>query len=332
MLLNLGGPDSLSAVRPFLYNLFSDREIIKLGPPVLQKPIATLISLLRSGKSRGMYDRIGGKSPINDITQAQAEALEKALNRVTGSGESNFRVYMGMRYWHPFIHDVVNRMFEDGIRRFIVLSLYPHYSKTTSGSAISAFKRALQVSGIPDDEYTVRYVEQWYDHPLYINSLAEVILQGMEELGTEDFALLYSAHGLPKSFIREGDPYLDHIHATISLVNDRLSAAPYQVSRLKWFLSFQSRTGPVEWLKPSTEETIETLAGKGEKHLLVVPVSFVSDHVETLYEIDILFHDLAAKLGVTLHRCRSLNTSAAFIRTLQGLVMERVNAGSQNQG
>jgi ferrochelatase len=329
VLLNLGGPDSLSAVRPFLYNLFSDREIIKLGPRLLQKPIAALISLLRSAKSRSMYEHIGGRSPINDITKAQAEALEKTLNRVGGDWGANFRVAVGMRYWHPFIHDVVSRMFDDGIRQFIVLSLYPHYSKTTTGSAISEFRRAVLTEGIPEDDYTVQYIDRWYDHPLYIDSLAEMISQGIGELETDDFLLLYSAHGLPKSFIEEGDPYLDHLHATIRLANERLAAAPYHISQLRWLLSFQSRTGPVEWLEPSTEEIIEKVAGEGEKHLLVVPISFVSDHVETLYEIDILFHDLAANKGVTLKRCGSLNSSEHFIAALQELVMERIRNGGK---
>jgi ferrochelatase len=271
-----------------------------------------------------MYERIGGGSPLNDITKAQAEALEKTLNSVGGEGGVNFQVAVGMRYWHPFIHDVVNRMFDDGIRRFIVLSLYPHYSKTTTGSAISEFRRSVQEKGIAEDEYTVQYIDRWYDHPLYINSLAEMIGKAAVELATDDFLLLYSAHGLPKSFIEEGDPYLDHLHETIRLTNERLAAAPFNISRLRWLLSFQSRTGPVEWLEPSTEEIIEKVAGEGEKNLLVVPISFVSDHVETLYEIDILFHDFAVDRGMNLKRCGSLNTSGQFIAALQELVMERI--------
>ncbi len=153
VLLNLGGPDSLQAVRPFLYNLFSDREIIRLGPAFLQKPIAKLISTLRSGKTEHMYSQIGGKSPILDITTAQAKALEKALNeqsvvsgqqeRHEGSPRTVFKVYIGMRYWQPYVKDTVDKIIQDGIEHLIVLSLYPHYSKATTGSAIADFKKAI---------------------------------------------------------------------------------------------------------------------------------------------------------------------------------------------
>jgi ferrochelatase len=148
LLLNLGGPDSLEAVRPFLYNLFSDREIIQLGPPFLQKPIAWFISTMRSSKSRNMYSLIGGRSPILDITKAQAGALEKALNQGAGTREQgarspipdrNFKVYIGMRYWRPFIRDTVKEIIADGIEQLIVLTLYPHYSKTTTGSSVNDF-------------------------------------------------------------------------------------------------------------------------------------------------------------------------------------------------
>jgi ferrochelatase len=327
VLLNLGGPDSLDAVRPFLYNLFSDREIIKLGPLFLQKPLARLISIVRSAKSRKMYGLIGGRSPINDITRAQADALETSLNSKPLAGRSSpaFKVYLGMRYWHPFIKDVVRQIFDDGIRELIVLSLYPHYSKTTTGSSIAEFKRAIERYRVHGSGFSVKYIDQWYDHPLYIDSLAEVIGQGITDLRGDDFTLLYSAHGLPKSIIEHGDPYLEHIKTTIELTNKRLSEDPYNLTGFRWSLSFQSRTGPVEWLDPSTGQAIEKFSGEGVKNLLVVPISFVSDHVETLYEIDILFKDLAKKQGIDLKRCRSLNTSDSFIALLKELVMEKVN-------
>jgi len=161
LLLNLGGPDSLKAVRPFLYNLFSDREIIKLGPAFLQKPIAFLISSLRAKKTAGMYSLIGGKSPILDITTAQAQALEKALNDSSLNlhpSSLSFKVYTGMRYWHPFIKDTVEKILQDGIKHLIVLSLYPHYSKATTGSAIAEFKRAVENFRIPHSAFRIQYI------------------------------------------------------------------------------------------------------------------------------------------------------------------------------
>jgi ferrochelatase len=328
LLLNLGGPDSLEAVRPFLYNLFSDREIIQLGLPFMQKPVAWFISTMRSSKSRNMYRQIGGRSPILDITKAQAVALENTLNegsktssveRRASNDYRRFKVYIGMRYWRPFIRDTVQEIIEDGIENLIVLTLYPHYSKTTTGSSVNDFKSALK-----SEKFNVQYIEEWHDFPPYIDALAELIADGVSEFKGHDFTLLYSAHNLPVSFINGGDPYLDHIKNTIQHVNARLSDAPYSMKELKWELAFQSRSGPVEWLEPSTDGTIIKMAGEGVKNIFIVPISFVSDHIETLYEIDILFKELANKHGINLKRCRSLNTSDKFIHALKELVQSEI--------
>ena len=413
LLLNLGGPDSLDAVRPFLYNLFSDREIIRLGPAFLQKPLAWLISSLRSKKTERMYSLIGGKSPILDITMAQAEALEKALNTKDDGRETmderrgmndeivhrlseqserssiipsalHFKVYIGMRYWHPFIKDTVDRILKDGIKQLIVLSLYPHYSKATTGSAIAEFKRVISHFSLLTSHFPIKYIEQWYDFPPYIEAVTDLIYKGISEFkenenpppspfskgglngspplanntfyippltkdsipipplakdsipippltkggeGGFDIHILYSAHSLPESFIKKGDPYLDHIKTTITEINKRLALNPYNISNLKWHLSFQSKSGPVRWLSPATGEVIIRLADEGCKNLFIVPVSFVSEHIETLYEIDILYKGLAEKHGMNLKRCPSLNTSEKFIEALKELVMTTVNKG-----
>lgn len=334
VLLNLGGPDSLSAVKPFLYNLFSDREIIRLGPPFLQKPIAWLISSLRSKKTKKLYGLIGGKSPILDITMAQADALESILNtkdegRKTTDDSSSliphpssfqFKVYVGMRYWHPFIKDTIHRILKDGIEQLIVLSLYPHYSRATTGSAVSEFKNAIARLTPHASRFTVQYIEQWYNFPPYIDSLAELISNGISEFNEKDIDVLFSAHSLPKDFIKKKDPYLDHIKSTISAINSSLLSR--LSSPLRWHLSFQSRSGPVEWLQPPTDETIIKLAKTGVKNLFVVPISFVSDHIETLYEIDILYKEIAMRQGINLKRCQSLNTSEKFITALKELVLK----------
>ncbi len=353
LLLNLGGPDSLQAIKPFLYNLFSDREIIRLGPSFLQKPVAWLISCLHSKKTEKMYSLIGGKSPILDITKAQAEALEEALNRKSeiGSQKSDnssliprpsslsFKVYIGMRYWRPFIKDAVQEVLKDGIKHLIVLSLYPHYSKATTGSSISEFKRVI--SGVRDQgfEVKIQYIEHWFDFPPYIDSLTESISNGISEFDSEPACpvdrpveLLYSAHSVPETFIKGGDPYLKHIKATITAINSSLpglaprsgAGVTRHSSLVRWHLSFQSKSGPVRWLQPSTDEVIIKLAEIGCKNLLVVPISFVSDHIETLYEIDILYKGLAEKHGINLKRCQSLNTSEKFITALKALVLMKI--------
>ncbi|MBI4653839.1 MAG: ferrochelatase [Nitrospirae bacterium] len=359
LLLNLGGPDSLQAVKPFLYNLFSDREIIKLGPAFLQKPLARLISDLRSKKVEKMYSLIGGKSPLLDITMAQAEALEKALNKksevknsslVTRHSSLSFKVYIAMRYWHPFISDTVKEIIKDGVKHLVVASLYPHYSRATTGSAISEFKRVVTRLMPHVSRLTIQYIEQWYDFPPYIEALAGLIHNGISKFNedhssptplpdtsgegargrVENVDILYSVHSLPQSFIDEGDPYLEQIKATITAINSSLVIEPAlslskgHSSLVRWHLSFQSKTGPVKWLEPATDKTIIRLANEGCKNLFVVPISFVSDNIETLYEIDILYKEIAEKHGINFRRCEALNTSEKFIEVLKELVLTNV--------
>jgi protoporphyrin/coproporphyrin ferrochelatase len=308
LLLNLGGPDSLDAVRPFLYNLFSDREIIRLGPAFLQKPIAAFIAATRSEKTRGMYRLIGGKSPILDITQAQAAALEEVLNSGRTPGDKLYRVYTGMRYWHLFIEDTVKQIQQDGIDNIIALGLYPHYSIATTGSSVGKLKEVMKhYPGI-----ALRCITSWYKHPLYIAAMVERIKSGLAMFGTKP-EVLFSAHSLPQKFIDDGDPYLREIEGTIAAITERVN--------LRWHLSFQSKSGPVKWLEPSTEHLLGELGRRGVKDLLVVPISFVSDHIETLYEIDILYKGMASRLGINLKRTESLNTSPTFIRALAEMIL-----------
>ncbi|NOX20891.1 MAG: ferrochelatase [Nitrospirae bacterium] len=307
ILLNLGGPDTLSAVRPFLYNLFSDRDIIPLGPPFLQKPIAWLISVFRAPKTKSAYRLIGGGSPIYEITKNQARLLEQAL-----SESREIPVYVGMRYWHPFIEEALSEAKTEGIERIIGLSLYPHYSRATTGSTKKVFEEIAEKLGLQTD-----FIDSWYDHPLYIEALVDLI---MKNLSWAD-VLLFSAHSLPESFIREGDPYLDEILGTIGAIMKRLKST---VTPPPYMVSFQSRSGPVKWLEPSTDDAVVELSKKGAKNILVVPISFVSDHIETLYEIDILYKEIAKKEGINLQRIDSLNTHPLFIKALEDLVRRRL--------
>lgn len=320
ILLNLGGPDSLQAVRPFLYNLFSDRNIIRLGTSFLQKPLAYLISAFRFKKTEQMYSLIGGKSPIMDITTAQAQALENNLNsefRMLNS-ELSFKVYVGMRYWHPFMEEVIQDIYKNGIKKVIALSLYPHYSLTTTGSSVKKIKEVLKVYPLE-----ISYILQWFDHPLYIKALVDLIKKGMKSFAIDpeirnpkseiDIHVLFSAHSIPKKFIEQGDPYVDHIRETISAIAETIP--------LKWHLSYQSKAGPVKWLEPSTENKLKELSANGIRNILVVPISFVSDHIETLYEIDILYKNMARELGIRLRRVNSLNVHPVFIKALEDMVV-----------
>ena len=332
ILLNLGGPDSIQAVKPFLYNLFSDRQIIRLGPSFMQQPLAWLISATRSKKTEQYYKLIGGKSPILEITTAQAKALDELLN---GRGDKNrelsgsmsFRVYTGMRYWRPFIEDAVLQMQKDGIKKVIALSLYPQYSIATSGSSFSKFNEVAS-----HFQMETACVESWYNHPLYIEALVDVIKKGIESFNIssliphpssfiDDVHVLFSAHSLPQKIIDQGDPYVDQTMGTIHEVLKKIE--------IKWHLSYQSKSGPVKWLAPSTEDKIQELAKEGVRNILMVPISFVSDHIETLYEIDILYKNLAGKLEVQMKRTESLNTHPVFIEALKDIVLKSLNDKEQ---
>jgi ferrochelatase len=309
LLLQMGGPDSLDAVEPFLRNLFADRDIIKIGPSFLQPFIARKIVKKRAPRVRENYRQIGGKSPLRELTDQQAAELEAVL----GEG---YRCFVAMRYWNPFTDEALAAIQGEGITRVIALTLYPHFSRATSGSSFNELARANKRLRQP---LSVTFVRSFYDHPLYIRALAEHIERGLAAFpDRKRVQLFFSAHSLPQSFIAEGDPYLDHITTTVRLVMEQFKDVAHH-------LAFQSRAGPVKWLEPSTEEKLKELAGQGHAEVLMVPLSFVSDHIETLHEIDIEYREEAHRLGITdFRRMESLNSSPAFISCLAELVRNAV--------
>lgn len=305
----MGGPDSLNNVRPFLFNLFSDREIIRLGPAFLQKFLAWIISSRRAPKSRAIYAKIGGGSPLKEISFHQAEALQKVLRK-----DGDYVVTVAMRYWPPFADQAVQEMLTAGADRLTALTLYPHYSKATTGSSLSHLKQSLQRLA---PEVPLTSISSWPTQKEYITALAENITKGLQSFKTQSVQIVYSAHSLPVSFIEDGDPYVDHIGQTIAAIEN--------ITCQRGRLCYQSRSGPVEWLSPSTPEMLKTLAEEGCKNILMVPISFVSDHVETLYEINILYRKQASELGMELKSSASLNTNPLFIDGLRALVLQQKN-------
>ncbi|MDZ7642563.1 MAG: ferrochelatase [Desulfurivibrio sp.] len=314
VLLNMGGPENLDEVEPFLRNLFNDREIIRLGPfPWLQKLIAGRIVKKRAPKSREAYRRIGGGSPLARISAEQGRALAALLNGDEDGGheaaDGKYMVRCAMRYWHPRADETLAEFRQAGVRQLLALPLYPHFSRATTGSSLNDLRRALAAH---DDFFSYREINAWPEQPDYLAALSETIEQGATVFGTEEYTLVYSAHSLPVSFIQAGDPYLEHIKRTIAGLEARLGRAGE--------LCFQSRSGPVRWLSPSTPEMLEQLAGRGVKNVLLVPISFISDHVETLDEIDHQYHELAHNLGIRLVRPPALNTHPRLIAALAALV------------
>lgn len=313
MLFNLGGPDSLAAVRPFLYNLFSDPDIFRFPLAfITQKLFAWLISRRRAHEATKGYAAIGGKSPLLENTQAQAIALQLAL------GNAALDVYVCMRYWHPLTKEVVTELKQKGYEQLILLPLYPQYSITTTGSSYNEFQRECRRQRY---QPAMQLVPPWYAHPDYQRAIVECLgaeLKKFPDPNPVHTQVLFSAHGLPQKIVDGGDPYADQIRATYESVRAQLGW-PHTT------LCFQSRVGPLEWLRPYTEDVVREKAAAGAKQILVYPIAFVSDHSETLYELGMTYANLARDLGVAHYRVTpALNDHPLLIRALKQLVLEAV--------
>jgi ferrochelatase len=320
LLLNLGGPDKLEDVRPFLYNLFADPEIIRLPFPWLQRPLAWLISTMRAKRSQENYQMIGGGSPLRRITEEQAQALQTQLQQ---KGQEA-TVYVGMRYWHPFTEEALARIKRDRIDKLVILPLYPHFSISTSGSSFRLLEKIWEEdSSLQQIDYTV--IQSWYDRPGYLEAMAQLIAQELDQFPNPDQVhVFFSAHGVPVSYVEEaGDPYQKEIEDCVALIMQTLDRPNEHT------LAYQSRVGPVEWLQPYTEDALKELAEEGVKEMVVVPISFVSEHIETLQEIDMEYREIAEESGIEhFHRVPALNTHPVFINDLANMVLESMNAPS----
>lgn len=315
VLLNLGGPDSLEAVEPFLYNLFCDPDIIDFpGSFLFRKGLAKLISSKRHPRIQEQYKQIGGKSPLKDHTLRQAALLEERLNEHFPA-----KVYAAMRYWKPSTEETLHAIKSDGIERVILLPLYPQYSKATTESSVKEWEKQLRLRG---DKLSLdtTLIEAYYDHPRYIDAFVARINEGLERFPAERRSgvhILFSAHGTPMKLVKQGDPYSGHIKKTVEMIKNRAGYSHHNS------LCYQSKVGPMKWLTPSTPDTIKELAEKGVKDMLVVPVAFASDHLETLYEVGIEFRHMAMTAGVMQFEVtEGLNDSPIFIDALAQLVFE----------
>jgi ferrochelatase len=308
VLFQLGGPDTLDAIEPFLFNLFCDPDIIDFPlARIGRKPLAKLISSTRAKKVQHHYSVIGGGSPIRRFTEQQAAALEEWL----AEAGLDVRCFVAMRYWHPFTVEAVEKVKAAGCDELVLLPLYPHYSSTTTGSSLNEWRRRF------DGNLPVYAIETFYKNEAYLGSLVEKIREALEKFPAPEAAeIVFSAHSVPVSVIRNGDPYQKQIEETVELVMERGGwPNPYR-------LCYQSKVGASKWLQPSLRSTIRQLAAKKVSDVCIVPISFVSDHVETLGEIDHEAREQAESLGIKRFVMTSgLNTSTTFIRALGEMVM-----------
>ena len=311
LLFNLGGPETLRDVKPFLYKLFSDPEIIRIKWGPLRKALAYTIATLRRKTSEGYYSQIGGGSPLRKLTQEQAQALAGEFK----ARGKDVETFVGMCTWHPFLHEAIETIGRSGVDSLVILPLFPQYSVTTTGSGFSVLRKLIDER--PSfKKLDVQWVCSWFDHPVYIQSFVHSIRHELAKFTHPGKVhILFSAHSIPESYVRNGDPYLDQTKKSVELIMDQIERKnPYQ-------LSFQSKIGPVKWLEPFTRDVITQLGKQGVDDVLVVPISFVSEHIETLYELDILFKKVAEDAGVAnFHRVPALNSDPIFIRALADIV------------
>jgi len=313
VLFQLGGPDSLHAIEPFLYNLFCDPDIIDFPfAKIARQPLAKIISTRRARHVAHHYADIGGKSPILEFTRRQAEALESELRR-----EFDARVVVAMRYWHPFTEEAIAELAAQAPEEVVLLPLYPQYSKTTTGSSINEWNRRFQPNGWNPRVHTIA---GFYQEAAYLDAVTAAIdasLCDFDDLAEVD--IVFSAHSVPVAIVENGDPYQRQIEHTVDLVWER---GRWPARR---HLCYQSKVGASKWLRPSMHETVKDLAAAGSRNVLVVPISFVSDHVETLHEIDIEHRAQALSLGIENYQMMpGLNDSPAFIHALASLVRQQV--------
>jgi len=309
VLFNLGGPDSPAAVQPFLFNLFNDRNIIDL-PRILRWPLAKLIAGRRAKPAAEIYARMGGRSPILPNTERQAAALETALEDLGA-----VKVFIAMRYWHPLTAETVAAVKRFGPDEIVLLPLYPQFSTTTTQSSHEAWRREAARQGLTAPQ---KLVCCYPVEPGFVAALARATSGAIAAAKAKTAApvtVIFSAHGLPKKIVERGDPYVAQVSATVQAVVDRLGLAAHE-----WLVAFQSRVGPLEWVGPATDQAIDAAAEKGNA-IVVVPVAFVSEHSETLVELDIEYrHRAERRAAAAYERAPTVSEDPDFIAGLARLV------------
>ncbi|MDX1917411.1 MAG: ferrochelatase [Rickettsiaceae bacterium] len=317
VLFNLGGPDKLENIRPFLYNLFSDKWIIRV-PYLVRKAIALFISYTRAPLAKKNYSLMGGYSPLLKETENQKNLLKEYLHK---RKIDNFEIFISMRYWHPFSYDVIKNIKEFMPDKIIYLPLYPQCSSSTTVSSFEDFDKQVE-NHLPDVD--VRKIGCYFNDQDFIEAHLELIKESLKNfLPNEKVKILFSAHSIPKKFVSQGDPYEWQINMTCKAINQGL-----REYNLESILCYQSKVGPIEWLAPSTEDVIEQCAKEGIS-MIVVPIAFVSEHIETLVELDIEYKLIAEKHGVKYVRVPALSASPIFIKALAKYISACIISGDK---
>jgi protoporphyrin/coproporphyrin ferrochelatase len=320
VMLNLGGPATLDDVQPFLLELFADREIIQLP---FQRWLGPFIARRRTPKVRGLYAAIGGGSPILRFTEAQGRGMVARLDRIAPDSAPH-RFYVAFRYTRPSSEDALRQMHSDGIQRVIAFTQYPQFSCSTTGSSLNELWRAASRTGLRDAfEWSI--IDRWPVHPGFIEAMADTVREGLEQFDPsqrDQVLILFSAHSLPLDVIDRGDSYPQEVGASVQEVVEHLATGnPY-------LLAYQSDVGPIRWLGPRTEQVLRQLGARGQKDVLVVPIAFTSDHIETLSELDREYGEVAHEAGITRYRrAPALNDRPRFLDALAEIVRDHLRSG-----
>ena len=327
LLINFGGPDSLRAVKPFLYNLFSDPTVLNvpfINPNNINSPLrvlnamfripfAWLISNMRDMTSREMYKAVGSMSPLIPITYLQAEKLQNLFKR----NDLPIDVFIGFKYCKPFVEDVLDEIQTLGYKQLIILPLYPQYSYTTVGSAQMTVNKWLKSRTLAPRHLDTQIVTSWHTDEDYLESYTGLIRNALENMDLRSTEIIFSAHSIPIINVDKGDPYQEHITETASLIVQKLNW------RKRWHIGYQSKLGPVKWLEPATEKVIEQIAQRSKNaNILIVPISFVCEHVETIFEIGKLYKEVANKHGIKkFSRVPALNIDKYLIQAMYNQIV-----------
>jgi ferrochelatase len=323
VLFNLGGPDAPEAVRPFLQNLFTDPAILRV-PSFVRPWLGRFIAARRTKAASENYAILGGRSPLRELTEEQGRALEAALNAGAAADEEH-RCFVAMRYWHPFSEEAARAVKDWGATEVVLLPLYPQYSTTTTGSSVSAWEEAARAIGLSLPTTTVCC---WHSDEGFVSATAALVRGAWDKARAElpegtGLRVLFSAHGLPESIVKRGDPYQWQVERTVAAVVEKLG-----IERLDHQVCYQSRVTPQRWIGPSTEDALEK-AAKDRVAVLVCPIAFVSEHSETLVELDVEYRELAHNIGVPGYfRVPTQNSDADFIESLAALA-RRSRAGGR---
>jgi ferrochelatase len=310
VLFNLGGPDNLENVEPFLFNLFNDPAILNL-PKLIRYPLAKFISKRRAPVARKIYQEIGGSSPILKLTKDQANSLENSLNSKQNGVE--YRVFIAMRCWYPRASETIQEVKKFNPSEVILLPLYPHYSTATSGSSLLEWENLSNKNNLNINTKTICC---YPEDKKFIKAHSKLIIEKIKKL--KNFKLIFSAHGLPKKNIKKGDPYQWQIEQSVKRIIDEINDV-----NIDYILSYQSKVGPLKWIEPSTEDVI-VKNSKLNKHLVIVPIAFVSEHSETLVELDIEYEKLAKINGCSNYtRIEALGVNENFIDGLSDLILNK---------